>query len=84
MYWTVIETPKPCPCGHIHNRDGCDLAADMDRAVSRQRQDSREAAQGFRWANEFTPDYLRKRPKREHERSCTISGTVGDFWENFR
>jgi hypothetical protein len=73
-----------CICGQVHWRGGCSIAAEMDRSVWRERQAAREAAQGFRYVNQETPDILLRRPKRQVERSCRISASVGDFYENFR
>ncbi len=85
MYWTVVAIPEPCPCGLIHDRNGCEDAANRDRAAWRERQAAREAAQGFRLVNVATLELVPKRPKRELDSSaCMIQATVGDFWENMR
>ncbi len=85
MYWNVVEEPLSCPCGHLHSRNGCEAAAELDRAAWRERQAAREAAQGFRLVNVATLELIPKRPKRELDSSaCMIQATVGDFWENMR
>lgn len=78
-----LEGGVICTCGGIHWTYGCEAYQEAHRAVWRERRAGLDARQGFRHVNRENSLGTYGRAA-QGERSGFVTGTVGDFVEQFR